>query len=1111
MNVLNILKRALTEEKLPENKTGILLLDIDDTLLKSDSSLLKIYRKLPTDKQEVPLTSEEYAKEHVTSETKKYYDYRDFRDPKKVYASIANGAPLLNNLKVVDAFYNGGYDLGILTARGCADAVRRAIRTFLKVRDEKGNLVSVRIPAANVHCVNDDDYPYPGTTDFEKKQNVLRKYAKEYNYDYVYFIDDDAKNINALKALKKSDPDIADRLRSINAKKNMKNPIKEEVVSEMAWDNSKHKHIVKYGKAVDDDIIDAVNDENFKKAIVLYFDKVKDLADYVGKKDAEGALRHMIAYGLAKTFTAYEKRGLIIDGYTQKMKEWGLKNIKELAKSVSYQGNENYEAPKWAKQTLRKKFMAKSLDEVNKLIADAKQKGYVFKDEPKEGHTAKDGDFYYAYGTINKNVNESKNLSVNNLLLEMARVRKAQVTPEMLEAAKNGDYKKAIASYMDEINKVSEDKISRSNFGAKMYSVLGAFMGYETNEKIPKGTVENMKAFAKANKEDILSTLAPSEAAAPKVETGPMADIRKAINDGDYKKAIIEYFKGVKDTEKYKKNFGDNVEAAYDRMRMYGLLRTFSAEEKNGKIPAGSALKLKQFAETNRKEILADLGTDVNAPTPSSPSTKKTKKTAEPEIDVNAPKVSDMAKIASRISKYQGIIDQIKDYALTSASIKPYIVDIKKNGKEGTDTYAIKQRLSDIDDDNPEHTETERRLAPIKRFRKRYIPEFIQKEVLSDLSAEDKKNLEQAERLGEIYVEATKNALFAKHMIRALNNVVEGFREFKLNNKDASLEELKTEVDFPYKKFIQLEKFFKNAKIDEDEEASKSRRKKTLKENPPEEAQKVRREYIAYLNELDKAIADGKVAEFFMNPTKYSVAYGASEVAINPEGLADNFAKYWELSSFPSLKELSPRLKRKFEERFSENKDPDFEKQYKEFSQKFASLRAKYSVAKRKGDQAAMDEIEPQLEKCAEQVEYIIMDRLIAIDLIMRSHNVAIYADVAKAAERYEKIKAAQLKLHPELKFDRNSPKYRNYYDPEDTTDNIDDMYKVLKTSIDKLPAQIMVDKGLMVPKSINIPEKRYTDDEVKKLYMAYKEGGDNGLYDLLATPEFKKLRPKKS
>ena len=57
-------------------------------------------------------------------------------------------------------------------------------------------------------------------------------------------------------------------------------------------------------------------------SVDTYFDKIKDFPDYAGKKDAKSALRHMISYGLSKTFKAYEKKGYIIDGQVEKMKEW---------------------------------------------------------------------------------------------------------------------------------------------------------------------------------------------------------------------------------------------------------------------------------------------------------------------------------------------------------------------------------------------------------------------------------------------------------------------------------------------------------------------------------------------------------------------------------------------------------------------------------------------------------------------------------------------------------------------------------------------------------------------------------------------------------------------
>lgn len=992
MNVLDILRNTLKEEKLPEGKTGILLLDIDDTLLKSDSSLLKIYRKLPTDKEEVPLTSAEYAKEHVTPETKKYYDYRDFRDPKKVYASIANGAPLLNNLKVVDAFYNGGYDLGILTARGCANAVRKAIRTFLRVRDSKGNLVPVNIMPANVHCVNDDDYPYPGATDFEKKQNVLRKYAKEYDYDYVYFIDDDAKNLNALKALKKSDPEIAERLRSINAKKNMANPIKEEVISE----TKRH--------SISDDILTAANDGDYDKVITIYFNENKNSPKYAGKKDVASVLRLMINHGIPRFFIVREKSGEILDGVTQKIKDWGLKHINELSSKLEYEGNPDYVAPK---KSLRKKFMASNLNDLERMIQEAKEKGYIFKDEPKEGHTAKDGDFYYIYGSI-KNVNEE--VSLTALLTEMAS---KDVSPE----------------------------------------------------------------------------------------------IRQAIADGDYKKALIAYFNKVKGGKAYEK-YGDDLGAVYDQVRRYGMMRAFGAEERDGKVPKGTVDTLRKVAEDSRKEILTSLGFDPTAPTLKE---KKAEAKKETKSKVISNVVSDETKIEKRINDYSKLIQDLEDYALTSASIKPFIVDIRRNGPNGTDKYAIKQRLSDIDFDAPDATESERRLAPMMAFRKKNIPDFIQKKALKELDGEWKKNLDKAETLGELYYEATKNKIFASYMAKYLNNIVEGYKDFKKENKDATLEELKSSVDFPYDKFVELENFYRNSKLKADEEAFNSGKRKKADVKIPEETEKVRQEYISYLNELEEAIANDKVADFFMVPNNYAVAYGAVNEPMT-SGKVDDFPerliKYWETGKHTSYNKLSPALKRIFMERADESGDIDFKKRYSQLAGTLSGLRANLYLARRKKDEEEEKRIYPKLEKCAKDIINVIIDRLIALDLLSASFGSAIFGDFEVAAKRYEKIKQAKLKEHPELKFNPDDEKYRKYYTPEksDADVAVDGMYKAIEDSVNKLPFPELVQRRLVPVKGVNIAQKRYTADEVKELYDALKQG-DEKLYELLATDKFRTRR----
>lgn len=1019
MNLLNIFRQVLTEEKLPEGKTGILLLDIDDTLLKSDSRDIKIYRKLPTDKVEVPLTSAEYAKEHVTKDTKKYYDYRDFRDPQKVYNSIANGAPLLNNLKVVDAFYNGGYDIGILTARGCADAVRKAIRAFLKVRDEKGNLIPLRISPANVHCVNDDDYPYPGDTDFQKKQNVLRKYAKQYNYDYVYFIDDDAKNINALKALKKSDPEIASRLRSIDAKKNMANPIKEEALLEMAWDKEKHKHNVK--KNVTEEMLEAINDEDFEKVLILYFNAVKDMPVYAGKKDAESALRSIVTYGVPKTFAAYEKTGHILPGIVQDMKKYGLEHISDIAKKVQYEGNADYVKPSWAKSTLRKKFMAKTIEDINAEIEKAKEEGYIFKDEPKKGHTAKDGDFFYAYGTIKK-MNESVE-GFKVLLMEMAA---KDVTPE----------------------------------------------------------------------------------------------IRKMISDGNYKDALIDYFNNVKGGKNYAK-FGNELDKAFDNLRTYGLSRTFKAEEEKGKIPKGSTEALKKAAEQNRNEILDAVGFDPNVER-TYVSNKEKKKQQEKKQDT-ASKIEkrenydELSVIENRIEDYKKIINQLDDYALTSRSIRPFIVDIRRNGPNGTDNVELrnKQKLSDIDLDNPEATENERRLIPLKEFRKKFIPASVQKKVLDNLDGYQEKDLKKAEQLGELFVEATKNKFFAQYMSKILNNVVEGYNDFKKNNKGLSkeeaLEELKSGVDFPYDKFVKLDKWFKNTRIAIDEKNFDPVDRKRAQVKQPEEVDKVRAEYISYLNELEKAIAEDKVVDFFSVPNNYAIAYGAAKEPLASD-FPDRMIEYWEKGKHTSASKLSPALARIYHERSEESKDKNFGEKYNALAGTMNGIMINLRRAKKAGNQEECDSLSTKLEKCAEEIIKIIIDRLIAVDILSSSFNSAILGEFEDAKKRYEKIKQEKIKLMPpeQRVFNPKDPKYDKYYDPQGEAkakaENIDDMYKEVKASIDKLPIPELLQRRLQIPKTVNLPNKKYSEEEIKELYNALQKG-DDALYALISEPKFRERR----
>lgn len=185
------------------NAKGIIVFDIDDTLLKADSSVIKIYKHLP-DGTEVALSTEEFAKdEDIKDPSKKYwFDYRDFRDPIKVRNSILKGTPIIRNLKIMDAYINAGYDFCFLTARSCEKVVADALDEFLKVRvDGSLRKLGDAFKRSLSYAVNDDAaHEFPSNMrDDDKKSLVLRQLCDA--YDKVVFVDDDDKNIKSAQAL----------------------------------------------------------------------------------------------------------------------------------------------------------------------------------------------------------------------------------------------------------------------------------------------------------------------------------------------------------------------------------------------------------------------------------------------------------------------------------------------------------------------------------------------------------------------------------------------------------------------------------------------------------------------------------------------------------------------------------------------------------------------------------------------------------------------------------------------------------------------------------------------------------------------------------------------
>ena len=187
---------VLMEEIKDYGTKNVVVFDIDDTLLTAQN--IFIHRKLPTDKEVVKLTPQEFAHEKITQESKQYYSYDEFCDEKKVYGSIVDGIPLVKNLRILDANLRANYELMILTARGMEDVIYKALKKWLMYIDVDGEFKNIgdKLKRENVFAINDKK-GYVGATDFEKKSNVLKEIAKE--YDLVKFIDDDKKNINAVK------------------------------------------------------------------------------------------------------------------------------------------------------------------------------------------------------------------------------------------------------------------------------------------------------------------------------------------------------------------------------------------------------------------------------------------------------------------------------------------------------------------------------------------------------------------------------------------------------------------------------------------------------------------------------------------------------------------------------------------------------------------------------------------------------------------------------------------------------------------------------------------------------------------------------------------------
>lgn len=197
--VINIVE----EIKEVKDGEGVLVCDLDDCLLQADSSSIGVWKEKPGEKP-IRLSSEQYAKDPDAATHKEWFNYKEFRDPEKVYNSIINGTPLLRQLRLLDAHVRANYHIAFLTARGLQDVVDKALRAFLKYKDSNGNLVPIgdKLKSDISAAVNDMKWveAYPTAGDPEKKAMVLKNLCKKYKK--VKFVDDDLKNLQYARSLK---------------------------------------------------------------------------------------------------------------------------------------------------------------------------------------------------------------------------------------------------------------------------------------------------------------------------------------------------------------------------------------------------------------------------------------------------------------------------------------------------------------------------------------------------------------------------------------------------------------------------------------------------------------------------------------------------------------------------------------------------------------------------------------------------------------------------------------------------------------------------------------------------------------------------------------------
>lgn len=177
-----------------EQTKGIVVLDIDGTILQAHDSNILIGKKYPDGHTEY-ISSCDWEQDPDLDNPDIVWDYSQCEDIDAIKQSILNANPIIGNLKIMDEKILEGWDVCFLTARSqkTEQVLYDALSQFLKVNDGTGQLKPIGTALNREMCaaIGADNTPHNQVPFL--KCAVLKKICSL--YDQVIFIDDDDCNL----------------------------------------------------------------------------------------------------------------------------------------------------------------------------------------------------------------------------------------------------------------------------------------------------------------------------------------------------------------------------------------------------------------------------------------------------------------------------------------------------------------------------------------------------------------------------------------------------------------------------------------------------------------------------------------------------------------------------------------------------------------------------------------------------------------------------------------------------------------------------------------------------------------------------------------------------